>query len=165
LFERAVRTLKPRGGNAVRRYEILFIAHADSSDDDLNERIERYKSLIEQAKGFIVKVDKWGTRKLAYEIKKQSKGIYVLMDFACGSGIILELERNFKIDDKILKFLTVMKDNEVDLQELEKEKKGESPAETTMTVSKGESLEPPTEAATVQPVEIESAGNTKGEKE
>ena len=59
-----------------------------------------------------VKVDKWGKRKLAYEIGKQTRGFYVLIDFAGNSAIVTELERNLKIGDKILKYMTVKtKDN------------------------------------------------------
>jgi len=73
LFEQDVRTLEPRGGRCLRRYEIIFIAHADLTDDQLSELIERYKKIITDSKGVIVKIEKWGTRKLAYEIKKQTK--------------------------------------------------------------------------------------------
>ena len=97
----------------LRRYEIIFIAHADLSDDQLTELIERYKKIITDSKGVIVKIEKWGTRKLAYEIKKQTKGTYVLADFIGKVNIIPEIERNFKIDDKILKFLTVNEIREV----------------------------------------------------
>jgi small subunit ribosomal protein S6 len=166
LFERIVRTLEPRGGKTLRRYEILFIAHANSSDDQLNELIERYKSIITNLKGIIVKIDKWGTRKLTYEIKKQTKGIYVLIDFAGKSAIVPELERNFKIDDNILKFLTVVKDKEVDPQELEKEIKGEVPPESKIASPKADSPETSSEAvATEQPAEGESTGDTKEENE
>ena len=151
----------------MRRYEILFIAHADSSDDELNEHIERYKGIITDSKGIVVKIAKWGMRKLAYEIRKQTKGIYVLMDFAGQSATVPELERNLKIDDRILKFLTVMKDSEVDLLELEKEITGEVPPESKITSPTADSPETSSEAAaTEQPSEGESTtGDTKEEKE
>lgn len=149
----------------MRRYEILFIAYADSSDDELNEHIERYKTIITGLKGTIVKINKWGTRKLAYEIKKQAKGIYVLMDFVGRSVIVPELERNFKIDDKILKFLTVMSNHEVDLLELEKEMRGEVPAEAKITGPITDRPDISTGDATDQPIEEKSTGDAKGEKE
>lgn len=165
MFECTVRTLEPRGGSTLRRYEILFIAHADLSEDNLNEIIERYKTIITDSKGIIVKIDKWGMRKLAYEIRKQKKGIYVLIDFAGTSAIVPELERNFKIDDKILKFLTVMKQSDVDPLELEKEKKAEIPAEAKITAPETDNAENVTEAATDLPVDEESAEEAKEEKE
>jgi small subunit ribosomal protein S6 len=148
----------------LRRYEILFIAHADLSDDNLNEIIERYKTTITTLQGIIVKIDKWGTRKLAYEIKKQSKGSYVLIDFAGKSSIVLELERNLKIDDKILKFMTVLKDDEVDPLELQKELHPETTVEAETIEPKTDSPEISTESITTQPIDEKSTEESKGEE-
>ena len=114
----------------MKRYETIFIVHVDTPTDELNSLIERYKAIVTALKGTIIKVEKWGKRRLAYEIKKQSNGFYVLFDFAGKSTIIEELERNFKIDDKILKFMTIMKDENVDLAAIEKEIQDESKTET-----------------------------------
>jgi small subunit ribosomal protein S6 len=105
----------------VRRYENVFIAHADLSDDDIGEKIKRYGAIITDGKGIIVRIEKWGKKKLAYEIKKQSRGYYILIDFAAPSATVSELERNLRIDEKILKFMTVMKEDHVDMQQLEQE--------------------------------------------
>ncbi|MGA3208234.1 MAG: 30S ribosomal protein S6 [Syntrophales bacterium] len=110
----------------MKRYETLFIVQIDLPIDEINSIIERYRAIVTALKGTIIKVEKWGKRKLAYEIKKQSNGNYVLIDFAGKSAIIDELERNFKIDDKILKFMTIMKDGNVDLATIEKEGQEES---------------------------------------
>ena len=114
----------------MKRYETIFIVQVDTPTDELNSLIERYRAIVTALKGAIIKVEKWGKRKLAYEIKKQSNGVYVLFDFAGRSTIIEELERNFKIDDKILKFMTIMKDANVDLAAIEKEKQEENQPET-----------------------------------
>jgi small subunit ribosomal protein S6 len=105
----------------LRRYETVVIVPADLSDDDITSLIERYKSIISNQKGLVVKVEKWGKRKLAYEIKKHNKGFYMLIDFAGQSAVVAELERNLKIDDKILKFMTVKKNDQVILADIEKE--------------------------------------------
>jgi small subunit ribosomal protein S6 len=149
----------------LRRYEILFIAHVDLSDDALNETIERYKTIIIQSKGVVVKIDKWGTRKLAYEIKKQKKGTYVLIDFAGQSTIVSELERMFKIEDNILKFLTVMKEDKVNLLDLEKEKQAEISAEAKTTAPEGNGPTTSVEAAEDLPVNQETSEDMKGEKD
>ena len=145
----------------LRRYEIIFIAHADLTDDQLSELIERYKKIITDSKGVIVKIEKWGTRKLAYEIKKQTKGTYVLTDFVGKVNIIPEIERNFKIDDKILKFLTVLKDKEVDLEELEKEKQTEGSAESKISPPKKDNSDNYAESSTEGLVEVGSTQETK----
>ena len=105
----------------MRRYETVVIVPADLSDDDITTLIDRYKSIISNHKGLVVKVEKWGKRKLAYEIKKHNKGFYLLIDFAGLSAVVAELERNLKIDDKILKFMTVKKNDQVVLADIEKE--------------------------------------------
>ncbi len=105
----------------MRRYENVFIAHADLSDDDMGEKIKRYGTIITDGKGIVVRIEKWGKKKLAYEIEKQSRGYYILIDFVAPSATVSELERNLRIDDKILKFMTVVKEDHVDMQQLEQE--------------------------------------------
>ena len=110
LLERAS---EPEGGKTLRRYDVVFIALSNLSDADISEVIERYQNMVTERKGLIIKVEKWGKRKLAYEINKQTMGFYVLFDFAGYSAIVDEVERNLKIDDKILKFLTVKTAEEI----------------------------------------------------
>jgi small subunit ribosomal protein S6 len=105
----------------VRRYEAIVIVPADFTEDEVNALIDRYQTIIAKYKGLIIKTEKWGKRKLAYEIKKQGRGFYILIEFASLSDLVVELERNFKIDDKILKFMTVKKDDQVDPAAIEKE--------------------------------------------
>ncbi len=105
----------------LRRYETIAITSADRPDDDIQMMIDRYKAVIEGNKGLVVKIERWGKRKLAYEIKKVSKGFYLLFDYVGQAEVVDELERNFKIDDQILKFMTVKTHDKVDLEALEKE--------------------------------------------
>lgn len=111
----------------MRRYETVVIVPADLSDDDIITLIDRYKAIVSNHKGLVVKVEKWGKRKLAYEIRKHNKGFYMLIDFAGQSAVVAELERNLKIDDKILKFMTVKKNDKVVLADIEKEIAAASP--------------------------------------
>ncbi len=106
----------------MKRYETLFIVQVDLPTDELNSLVDRYAAIVTALKGTIIKIEKWGKRRLAYEIKKQTNGYYVLIDFAGKSAINDELERNFKIDDRVLKFMTIMKEDNVDLAKIEKEK-------------------------------------------
>jgi small subunit ribosomal protein S6 len=105
----------------LRRYETILIAHVDLSEDELSNLIDRYSTIIKDQKGLLVKVERWGKRRLAYMIKKQARGFYILIDYAGESAAVNELERNLKINDKILKFMTVLKDGAVDPAALEKE--------------------------------------------
>ena len=105
----------------MRRYETIFITYPDLPEEDINGLVERYSAIVKDRQGIVIKVEKWGKRKLAYEIEKQARGFYLLIDFAGGAAIVTELERNLRIGDKILKFMTVKTQEAVNLEELDKE--------------------------------------------
>lgn len=118
----------------MNRYEIVIVAVSDLSKDGVDSLIERYSAIIASMKGIVVKVEKWGTRKLAYRIKKQPRGTYVLIDFAGESAAVNELERNLKFDDEVLRFQTIKKADAVILEEIEKEIAGAKKEEKTPEV-------------------------------
>jgi small subunit ribosomal protein S6 len=91
------------------------------NDEDITALIERSQTIITDRKGVIAKIDKWGKRHLAYEIKKQKDGYYFLIDFAGDGSIVVEIERNYKIDDRILKFITVKKEGASTREGIEQE--------------------------------------------
>jgi small subunit ribosomal protein S6 len=126
----------------LRRYETVIIAPADLPDDEIIGLTDRYKGIITNHKGLVMKIEKWGKRKLAYEIKKHNRGFYVLIDFAGQSAVVAELERNLKIDDKILKFMTVKKDDQVVLEDLQKELAAALPASTAVEAEAIKAIEP-----------------------
>jgi small subunit ribosomal protein S6 len=105
----------------MRRYETIFIADNDLSEENRSPIVEKLKDLIHQHSGLLVMVDEWGSKKLAYEIKKKARGYYVRLDY-CGSGILVnEIERFFRIDDRILKYMTVLLDKDVDIEAVNEE--------------------------------------------
>lgn len=105
----------------MRRYETIFIVDPDLSGEEHAPLFERLKLLFPQLGGFLVSIDEWGLRKLAYEIKKKTRGYYVRLDY-CGTGTLInEIERFFRIDDRVLKFLTVLLAEDVDLERLKEE--------------------------------------------
>jgi len=105
----------------MRRYETIFIIDPDLSEEGRAPLIERLKDLFVQHNGLVVVVDEWGDRKLAYEIKKKSRGYYVRLDY-CGSGTLVnEIERFFRIDDRILKYMTVLLEKDVDIESVKQE--------------------------------------------
>jgi len=105
----------------LQRYEVVAIVLADLNEDDLNALIERIQNIITERKGVIAKLDKWGKRHLAYEIKKQRDGYYFLIDFAGDGAIVNEIERNCKIDDRVIKFMTIRKEGATTAEGIEQE--------------------------------------------
>jgi small subunit ribosomal protein S6 len=105
----------------MRRYETIFIIDPDLSEEGRAPLIERLKDLFLEHSGLVVEVDEWGTRKLAYEIKKKARGYYVRLDY-CGSGTLVnEIERFFRIDDRVLKYMTVLLQKDVDIESVKEE--------------------------------------------
>ena len=105
----------------MRRYETIAILDPDLSEDGRAPVFDRLTNLIPAQNGFLVKMDEWGSRKLAYDIKKKSRGYYVCIDL-CGDGALVnEMERFFRIDDRVLKFMTVVLDKDVDLEAVKAE--------------------------------------------
>ena len=91
----------------MKRYETIYIANPNLEDDALKEVVAKFSDIIEKKRGSIVKIDDWGKKKLAYEVKRFDKGHYVLLDFCGFPDAVAELERTLKLDDRILKYLTV----------------------------------------------------------
>jgi small subunit ribosomal protein S6 len=97
----------------LKRYEVIAIVKTDLTEEDIAAIMEKSSNIITDRKGVIAKAEKWGKRRLAYEIKKQKDGFYFFIDYAGNGSIVAEMERNFKIDDRILKFMTVTKEGAV----------------------------------------------------
>ena len=95
----------------------------------IQEILEKLESIIDKSGGILVKKDDWGLRKLAYEIKRSTKGRYFLLDFAGPADLIVELERRIKIMESILRFLTIKKEDVVDMELIKKEQEEEKERE------------------------------------
>lgn len=105
----------------MRRYETFIIIDPDLSDDGRKPVIERIKELITQQNGILVLMDEWGSRKLAYEIKSKTRGYYIRFDY-CGMGpLVDEIERFSRIEDGVLKYMTVVLNKDVDVDAIQKE--------------------------------------------
>ena len=91
----------------MRRYETICIIKPGLVDDDINAIVDRTTGIIEQFAGEIIALDRWGMKKLAYPINKEQQGYYVFAEYAGKPEAVAEVERIFKIDDRVLKFMTV----------------------------------------------------------
>lgn len=94
----------------MRRYETIFILDPDLSEEVRKQILDRTTGLIEEAGGYIAKIDEWGNRKLAYAIAKKPRGHYFRLDYLAQGELIFELERTFRLDDRVFKYLTVLLD-------------------------------------------------------
>ena len=92
---------------ADRRYETLVLIHADLGEPGAKELAERIKKLIEDQGGTVTQVQEWGLRDLSYLIAKQRRGFYVLYEYRSTPKALLEVERNLKLMDRVLRFVSV----------------------------------------------------------
>jgi small subunit ribosomal protein S6 len=120
----------------LRDYEVLYIVRADLDDDKVQDIVKRVNTLIEKAGGSIERTNVWGKRKLAYEVKHQKEGSYILQDFTIGQDRIPELEAALKITEEVLRHLVV--------------RKPEKPAPTPVA--------PPPAEVVLEPVAVETNG-------
>ena len=91
----------------MRKYETIFIVNPELTEEDTKSVIDKASDIVQSHGGEVLRIDEWGSRKLAYEIKKMSKGYYVLLHFSGNSDVLSELERNFHLMDAVLKYQTV----------------------------------------------------------
>ena len=92
----------------MRTYETLFIVHPEVVGDDLTALIEKYRKVLTDQQAVVLKADNWGSRALAYPVKKQTRGSYVLTLFEGPPSVIAEFERRLRIDEKVIKYQTVL---------------------------------------------------------
>lgn len=92
-------------------YETLFVVHPEKGAR-IKEFIEKFKKVVEGQDGTVSHVDEWGLRDLAYRIEKQGKGFYALLQYQSPARAVEELERNLKLTDGVLRYLTVRADEE-----------------------------------------------------
>ena len=109
----------------MRKYETFFIVNPDLPDETNSALDNKVQSVVASNGGEVLTFVPWGKRKLAYAIRKRTRGLYVLMEYAGGPQLVAELERNLRIDDRILKFITVMLEERFD-PERERERRAQA---------------------------------------
>ncbi len=132
----------------MRDYEVLYIVRADLDDEKVQDVVKRVNTLIERSGRVAERTNLWGKRKLAYEVKHQKEGSYVLQDFRIDPQRIPELEAALKITEEVLRHLIVRKP----------EKAAPAPA-----------VAPPPAEVVLEPIaaepEVAAAGRSHGDRE
>jgi small subunit ribosomal protein S6 len=138
----------------MRRYETFIILDPDLSAELRAPVVERVKEIMAQMGGFLVRIDEWGSRKLAYAIGKKERGYYVRFDF-CGTGqMVNEMERFFRIDERVLKHMSVLLDTLPDIERIKEEMaKAEAEAQKPPESAPAATIE---RAATAEPQPTDS---------
>ena len=95
----------------MNKYESVIIINPSLDEQGIKDVITKFTDLINNNNGKVENVDEMGKRKLAYEIKKQSEGYYVVYTFEANPEFIKELERIYRITDSKMKFITIRKED------------------------------------------------------
>lgn len=141
----------------MRVYEELFIVRPDATDEEIDPVVEQLRSVITTGGGTLDKVDKWGVRKLAYRVQKRNEGYYILLQFSAGPEAVKEIERRLRVNDLVMKYITVRIDEK--LKRIEKRKKQrEKRAARKPQVA----APPPPSAPAIPQMPAEPAGPTPG---
>jgi len=101
--------------NTAREYETIYILRPNTPNEGVAEVNTRIKGVIEGMGGKIIKVDNWGKRRLAYEVAKERKGIYLYWQYLAQPGVVEECERNLRMLDNVIRYLSTKVDENIDV--------------------------------------------------
>ena len=90
----------------MNKYESVVIINPNVDEEGIKSLVQKFETLI-NTDGKVEKAEELGKRKLAYEVKKNKEGYYVIFHFEANTSLIAELERNYRITDEVIKFMTV----------------------------------------------------------
>jgi small subunit ribosomal protein S6 len=91
----------------MRNYELVVIVHPDLDETAVNSVVEKVKGWITEAGGSVAKVDMWGRRRMAYAIRKQHEGQYVMFQAEIAPSFSAELERNLRFLEPVMRFMLI----------------------------------------------------------
>ena len=119
-----------------RTYESVAIINAALEDEQIEATISRILEVITSHGGEIIDTDKWGRKRLAYPIQKAKSGYYLVLRFNAPTELIAALERNYRLDETIIRYLTITLDKfalEAIAKQKEESKTAEHAVEETLT--------------------------------
>lgn len=98
----------------LRYYESFYLLRPDLSEEDRAALTDKLQAIITEKGGQVAEVDLWPLRKLAYRVEKQTQGYYVLLKYGATADVISELTRAMRIDERVMKFMTLKKGDSFD---------------------------------------------------
>jgi small subunit ribosomal protein S6 len=157
----------------VRRYETIFILRSDLGEPQVKDSIKRFEGMIGAGGGEMLETDEWGFRELAYRIHNERRGYYVRLDYAANGAVMNEVERNLKLSDSVLRYLSVLLEPEVDTAKVRAEiearlhraAEAKAAAEARMAAAAAAAEHPASEKSPVAPAADLSSEEAAGEAE
>ncbi len=137
----------------MRRYESVWVVNGDLPDEEVKATIDKFSRILAANEGTLVGMEEWGRKKLAYKLQGTTRGYYVVVDYAGTPATVKELERNYRIDDRIIRYVTSKKSDKVNLEALQAEIAAKAQAAAAAAASKAEAEAKVAEAAAAAPAE------------
>jgi small subunit ribosomal protein S6 len=106
----------------MRKYETFFIVDPELTEEAYTLVGDKLKGIVDANGGAVLTYVSWGKKKLAYPVKKRNQGLYMLMEYGGGAQLVAELERNMRLDERVLKFITVKLEDRFDPEKEEARK-------------------------------------------
>ena len=100
-----------------REYETIYVIRPNTTNDQVANINGKVRNIIEKLGGKVLQVDNWGKRRLAYEVEKERRGIYLYWQYLAGPGIVEEFERNMRLLDDVIRYMTVKLADNVNAEE------------------------------------------------
>jgi small subunit ribosomal protein S6 len=101
----------------MREYEIMIITRVDTPEAELSKKVAKWEGIMTHEGGELIKKDSWGTKRLAYQIKKQSRGVYNIYDISSTQENMKELHRVLKFDESVLRFMIIKLSDDVNVED------------------------------------------------
>ena len=105
----------------MRRYESVWVVNGDLPDEEIKGTIDKFSKIISTQGGTLVRLEELGRKKLSYRIQGVTRGYYVVVDYAGTPATVKELERNYRIDDRLIRSHTAKKSEKVNMEALQEE--------------------------------------------
>src|SRR5438105_15965432 len=94
----------PAAATRLREYETIFLLRPDLAEDLVDKIVERLRGIVQREGGKVIKVENWGKKKVAYEVKKHLRAIYIRFVYLGNTHMVAEFERNLRMTDDVLKY-------------------------------------------------------------
>lgn len=143
----------------MRRYETIFILRPNLGEDEINRVVDYATEIVKNDGGTIIDLNRWGMKKLAYLIKKESLGYYVFCDYAGKPATVSEMERRFRIDDAVMKYMTIKTADSIDEESVQ-----QAISEVTERVASEEAAKADAENADAPEAEAAESGDSASEE-
>ena len=105
---------QPAPGTRLREYETIFLLRPDLAEDLVDKIVERLRGIVQREGGKVIKVENWGKKKVAYEVKKHLRAIYIRFVYLGNTHMVAEFERNLRMTDDVMKYQSVKIADDVD---------------------------------------------------